>query len=274
MFKNTVFVHLCSWLKYAVNVQLPFILQRIKGSEPLNARCPVTPMAVQLKYLQHLRFLDRTNNVFHLLSQNLCAVVQFQSCSCKTKPRLLHRSQQHFRWASEPGTCWARRFQERETAPEDATVTLIGLDKAASWKWCCRPQQERKSRQSGWPYANKVQSSSKVVPISVSSSTSKNITPPRWAAPLHLQLWPPQPPHQPHLLQWVDKILYSNTAQNSSPPSLQLLEFAWRKCHNIQLCTGGGICMSMRIPSVIHLSTALQRRIKFFYKQGSTWEDK
>lgn len=166
------------------------------------------------------------NNVFHLLSQNLCAVLQFQSCSWKTKPRLLHRSQQHFRWASEPGTCWARRFQEWERAWKDATVPLPGLDKAASWKWWCRPQQERKSRQCGGPYASKVQSSSQAVPISVSSSSSKNITPPQWAALLHLQLWPPQPPHRPHLLQWVDKIPYSNTAQNSPPPSLQLLEFA------------------------------------------------
>lgn len=45
----------------------------------------------------------------------------------------------------QAGTHWARRFQERETAQEDATAPLLGLDKAASCKWCSRSQQERKS---------------------------------------------------------------------------------------------------------------------------------
>lgn len=90
-------------------------------------------------------------------------------------------------------------------------------------------------------YASKVQSSSQVIPVSVSSSSKKCLSPTvgstalGWwqvlqGQPAPALLGPPQPPHQPHRLQWVDKIPHSSTAQNSSPPSLQLLKLTLRKC--------------------------------------------
>lgn len=53
----------------------------------------------------------------------------------------------------QSGTHWAKKPQETETAQEDASAPLLGLDKAASHKWCSRSQQERKSRQPDGPYA-------------------------------------------------------------------------------------------------------------------------
>lgn len=64
-----------------------------------------------------------------------------------------------------------------ETAQEDATAPLLSLDKAASQKLRSRSQQESKSRQRDGPYANKVQSSSQVSPISVGSSSKEHHCP-------------------------------------------------------------------------------------------------
>lgn len=221
-------------VKCAVIVQLPFSFSRgPRAQSPWQSglQSPPPPWLSNIKYLQHLRFPDRVNNVFHLRSQNLCAAAQFQSCLCKTKSGLLHRSQWNVRQASVRHTL-SEEASRNGDSPGGCQCPAAWLRQDSSTQVTAREE-----KQAAWWAVRKVQSSSKTIPISVSSSSKKHHSPVvgstalGWCWVLQGQsspalLWPSQPPHQPHLLQWVDKIPYSSTAQDSSPPSLQLLEFA------------------------------------------------